>query len=78
MTANVYGVSECVAEAQELVGRGLDAQPTIELISEPLQRLIARSDCLADVAEDGNPDPDRGFVIHRGEVGANLAPQSST
>ncbi len=67
MTANVYGVSEFVAEAQELVGRGLDAQPTIELISEPLQRLIARPDCLADVAEDGNPDPDRGFVIHRSD-----------
>ncbi|MBM3140760.1 MAG: hypothetical protein FJZ92_11300 [Chloroflexi bacterium] len=70
MATKVYTVREFVQDARAIVDGDLDEAKTIELISEPLSRLISRPDCLRDVAPDGNPDPDAGFSIYRSE---NLA-----
>ena len=73
MTARVYTLTDFVRETREIVGRGLDDQQTIELVSEPLERIIARPDCLADFEGNDDPDPDRGFVIHRDDTLTVLA-----
>ena len=59
-----YTVQQFVEDAKAIVTRGLDVQPTLELLGEPLERLVSRADCLADV---GDPDPERGFPIHRAD-----------
>ena len=65
MATGVYTLQQFVDEAKEIVNRGRDDQATIELIGEPLQRIIARQDCLADF--EGNDDPDRGWPIYRAD-----------
>jgi len=67
MADQVYTVPDFVRDAREIVARGLSEQETIELISEPLERVIQRHDCLTDIDGHDDPDPDRGFVIHRDE-----------
>jgi predicted metal-dependent enzyme (double-stranded beta helix superfamily) len=65
MATTQYTVHDFVADARRIVAHGLDDDATIAAIAEPLERLISRSDCLADVEPGGNPDPDRGFDIFR-------------
>ena len=47
-TAQVYTLREFVRDAREIVDRGRDEKGTLALLHEPLSRIIARSDCLAD------------------------------
>lgn len=82
MTATqVYTLQEFVGDARAIVDRGLDDPKTIELVSEQLERLIAREDCLADFEGNDNPDPDRSFPIFSADNLAVLAvvwqPESS-
>lgn len=73
MTATVYTIQDFVRDARAAVERGLDEQATIELITDPLERLISRPDCLADFEPSGNPSPERGFAIYRSDELAILA-----
>ena len=61
-TAQVYTLQNFVGDAQGIVDQGLDEPETIELVSEQLERLIAREDCLADF-EGKDADPETGFPI---------------
>lgn len=63
MTATLYRLQDFVDEARDIVGRGLSDDATLEAIVEPLSRIIARPDCLADLEPSGNPNPDKGFTI---------------
>ena len=65
--AAVYTVQQFVEETRAIIDKGWDERKTLEAITEPLQRIIARQDCLADVHPEGNPHPDRGFPIYRAE-----------
>jgi predicted metal-dependent enzyme (double-stranded beta helix superfamily) len=66
MTA-IYTVQQFVEDARAIIDKRWEERKTIEAISEPLQRLIARQDCLADAQPEGNPDPERGFPIYRAD-----------
>lgn len=63
MTATLYTLHDFVAEARDIVGRGLTDEATLEAIVEPLTRIISRPDCLADMEPSGNPNPDKGFTL---------------
>jgi predicted metal-dependent enzyme (double-stranded beta helix superfamily) len=67
MATSIYTLQDFVAEAKEVVARGLDETHTIEAMSVPLARIIARKDCLADLEASGNPDPDKGFTIYQAD-----------
>ena len=66
MATSVYTLQDFVREAREIVERELDVERTLDQLSQPLERVIARDDCLADL-ESGDPDPDRGVIIHRSD-----------
>ncbi len=70
MTAAVYTLREFVRECQAIADLGQTTEKTIADLVGPLERIIGRSDCLADLEPNGAADPDRGFVIHRA---ANLS-----
>ena len=82
MTTGTYTLQEFVREAKAIVAERADAARTITALTGPLERIIARPDCLADVAPDADPDPDRGFVIHRADdltiLAVVWAPDSGT
>lgn len=63
----IYTLQQFVEDARDIVARRWDERRTLEALTEPLQHLIARPDCLADMAPDGNPDPERGFPIYRAD-----------
>ena len=63
----VYTVQQFVEDAREIIAKRWDEKKTLDAISEPLARIIARQDCLADVHPEGNPDPDKGFPIYRAD-----------
>ena len=63
MTATLYTLQDFVADARAIVAQGLLEPETLTALTEPLRRIIARRDCLADLEPSGNPDPDRGFTI---------------
>jgi predicted metal-dependent enzyme (double-stranded beta helix superfamily) len=65
MTAAVYTLSEFVRECQAITDLRQEAERTIADIVGPLERIISRNDCLADLEPNGSADPERGFVIHR-------------
>ncbi len=69
-TTATYTLQSFVSDTQEILDRELDDPTTIELVSVELERLIARTDCLADFEGNDSPDPDRGFPIFRAD---NLA-----
>ena len=81
MQTSVYTLEDCVRDVREIVDRGLDEPQTIELISEPLERLVARRDCLADFEGNDDPNPERGFPIFRADnlaiIAVVWAPRSS-
>ena len=67
MTTATYTMQEFVLEAQRVADRGDSAERQIAQISRPLERLIQRRDCLLDLPEVDDADPDQGFVIHRAD-----------
>ena len=67
MATAAYSVGEFVREAERIADRGDSAERTIAALASPLERIIARRDCLADLPGRDDPDPDEGFVIHRSE-----------
>lgn len=73
MANDIYTLQDFVREAREIVDRGNDDKGTLELLHEPLSRIISRSDCLADFEGNDDPEPDRGFSIYRSDDLAILA-----
>ena len=67
MADQLYTIPDFVRDTREIIARGLGDAQTIELVTEPLERVIQRQDCLTDIADNDDPDPDRGFVIYRDE-----------
>lgn len=67
MPSNIYSLQAFVEDAREIIANRWDEKRTIEAMCEPLQRIIARPDCLADLEPEGNPDPDKGFPIYRAD-----------
>jgi predicted metal-dependent enzyme (double-stranded beta helix superfamily) len=62
-----YTIQQFVEDARAIIDKRLGEEKTLEALSEPLSRVIARQDCLADVESGGNPDPEKGFPIYRAE-----------
>ena len=73
MESSTYRLQDFVRDARAIVDRKLDEAQTVESITEPLQRLISRRDCLADFEGNDDPTPDRGFPIYRADNLAILA-----
>src|SRR4051794_6212384 len=67
MTTAIYTLQTFIEDARAIVARGLGDQKTQEALLEPLQRIIARPDCIADMDPNGNPSPDKGFNPYRDE-----------
>lgn len=67
MTTATYSLQAFVKDAREIMDRRLSEGKTQALLAAPLERIIARQDCLAEAAPDGNPDPDKGFSIYRAD-----------
>ncbi|MYJ01347.1 MAG: hypothetical protein F4102_03400 [Chloroflexi bacterium] len=67
MTTATYTLMDFVEEAQRIADRGDSAERQIAQIADPLERIIQRRDVLLDLPENDDPDPDKGFVIHRSD-----------
>ena len=67
MTTATYTLMDFVEEAQRIADRGDAAERQIAQIADPLERIIQRRDVLLDQPENDDPDPDKGFVIHRSD-----------
>ncbi len=63
-STKTYRLQDFVDDARAVVARHLPEQRTLEALLAPLQRIIRRPDCLAELAPDGNADPERGFTIY--------------
>jgi predicted metal-dependent enzyme (double-stranded beta helix superfamily) len=62
-----YALQDFVNEARAIVDQRLTEDKTLAALAGPLERIIARPDCLADMEVAGNADPERGFSIYRAE-----------
>jgi predicted metal-dependent enzyme (double-stranded beta helix superfamily) len=63
-----YRLQDLVRDARAIIDRHLDEQKTLAALQPPLERVIARPDCLIDMPElNTNPDPERGFTIYRAD-----------
>ena len=67
MTTATYSLQAFVKDAREIMDRRLSEEKTQALLAAPLERIIARQDCLAEAAPDGNADPEKGFTIYRAD-----------
>ncbi|MYE05928.1 MAG: hypothetical protein F4Y04_01680 [Chloroflexi bacterium] len=67
MTTATYTLQDFVKQAQQIADRGDSAERQIAQIAGPLERIIQRQDCLLDLPENDEADPDKGFVIHRAD-----------
>src|SRR5712692_396866 len=67
MANAIFTLGDFVLDAQRIVAEGQSEKRTIEALIGPLERVIQRQDCLADLEINDNPDPDRGFPIFRSE-----------
>ncbi|MDE2968179.1 MAG: cysteine dioxygenase family protein [Chloroflexota bacterium] len=67
MTTATYTLQDFVKEAQQIADRGDSVERQIAQIAGPLERIIQRQDCLLDLPENDEADPDKGFVIHRAD-----------
>ena len=65
--AGTYSMQAFVKDAREIIEKRLSEEKTLALLQTPLERIIARADCLAEVSPDGTPDPEKGFPIHRAD-----------
>ena len=68
-----YALQDFVRDAREIVDRGRDDEGTLDLLHEPLPRIIARADCLAGCEGNDDPAPEHGFSIYRSDDLAILA-----
>ena len=64
MPASLYTLDQFLRECREIVARRLDPAVTVAALLGPLERIIARPDCLAD-APGHDPDPAHGFALPR-------------
>ena len=67
MTTATYTLQDFVQEAQRVADRGDSAEQQIAQIAAPLERIIQRRECLLDLPDNDEADPDKGFVIHRSD-----------
>ncbi len=67
MASATYTLGDFVLDAQRIAREGRSEEKTIEGLLGPLERIIQRQDCLADLEVNDNPDPERGFPIYRAE-----------
>ena len=67
MTTATYTMQDFVLDAQRIVDRGDSSDRQIAQIAGPLERIIQRRDCLLDLPDNDEADPDKGFVIHRAD-----------
>ncbi|MYG91032.1 MAG: hypothetical protein F4188_06205, partial [Chloroflexi bacterium] len=67
MTTGTYTMQDFVKEVQRVADRGDSADQQIAQIAGPLERIIQRQDCLLDLPDNDEVDPDKGFVIHRAD-----------
>ena len=67
MTTATYTLQDFVLEAQRVADRGDSAEQQIAQIAAPLERIIQRRECLLDLPDNDEADPDKGFVIHRSD-----------
>jgi predicted metal-dependent enzyme (double-stranded beta helix superfamily) len=67
MTTATYSLQAFVNDAREIIDKRLSDEKTLALLASPLERIISRQDCLAEVAPDGNADPEKGFTIYRAD-----------
>lgn len=67
MVSAVYTIPEFVREAQRIADRGDSAERQIAQIAGPLEQVIQRRDCLLDLPNNEDADPEQGFVIHRSD-----------
>jgi predicted metal-dependent enzyme (double-stranded beta helix superfamily) len=65
--AGTYSMQAFIKDAREIIDKRLSEEKTLALLASPLERIIARANCLAEVAPDGTPDPDKGFSIYRAD-----------
>jgi predicted metal-dependent enzyme (double-stranded beta helix superfamily) len=63
----VYSLQEFVHDARRIMDRRLPEREAMAALLTPLQRIIQRPDCLADLEPNGNPDPERGFTIYKAD-----------
>ena len=67
MANKTYTLQDFVQDAKAIVAQRMNEKRTIEALSEPLERIISREDCLADFEPNRDANPDRGFTIYRAE-----------
>ena len=67
MTTATYTLQDFVQDAQRVADRGDSPERQIAQIADPLERIIQRRDCLLDLPDNDEADPDKGFVIHRAD-----------
>ena len=67
MTTATYTLQDFVQDAQRVADRGDSPERQIVQIADPLERVIQRQDCLLDLPDNDEADPDKGFVIHRSD-----------
>ena len=67
MTTATYTIQDFVREAQRVTDRGDSGDRQIAQIAGPLEKLIQRKDCLLDLPECEDADPEQGFIIHRSD-----------
>ena len=73
MTTSLYTLDQFVIDAQEIAARRLETEAAVAALAGPLERIIARPDCLTDFAGNDDPSPEKGFLIHRSKTLTALA-----
>ncbi len=63
--AGRYTVALFVNDSRTIVDKGLSADKTLAQLALKLERAVGHPDCLAGVAGNEVPDPERGFTIYR-------------
>jgi predicted metal-dependent enzyme (double-stranded beta helix superfamily) len=66
--ADTYRLQDLVRDARAIVDQRMSEEKTLAALKGPMERIIQRQDCLADMPElNTNPDPERGFTIYRSD-----------
>jgi predicted metal-dependent enzyme (double-stranded beta helix superfamily) len=67
MATSVYTLGDLVRDAVDIAGQRQSEERTMAALLGPLERVLERPDCLADLDLNDDPDPDKGFSIYRAE-----------